>query len=390
VKTRNPNGVGSYSKRKDGRVRYRLQKHGQKWDLSAKSYELLQTKVNQITDVPVDGTKETAKEWFDNWLENYIKSLKKAATYNQYENIYRKHIKDQIGKYIMSDVKPVIIQKVITHMHKNNLSTKTMKHAKTIMHSAFDRAVKNKIISENPVKDIEIPSKQAKPRKVLSYEELSKLFKSMKNSRWIWSIKFMLVTGLRRGELLALKWSDIDFGNRRITVDESNSITGLGDTKTRIHYIPLSDKAIEHLNGQTGQLKKECNPSILNKDGTFKNDLKGTNCLVFPTIKGKMIKPNTFYHTMCRYAEKAEIKATPHCLRHTFVYLSRNTLSLKEIQSILGHDESTTTLDIYGDILDESTEKTVTQIDEIFNKVDEEVRKIEQKNKPIPFLRRIK
>jgi integrase len=258
------------------------------------------------------------------------------------------------------------------------------------MHSSFDRAIKNKIIAENPVKDIEIPSKQAKPRKVLSYEELSKLYKSMANSRWVWSIKFMLVTGMRRGELLALKWADIDYGNRRVTIDESNSVTGLGDTKTRIHYIPLSDKAIEYLNNQTEQLKKECNPNILNKDGTFKKDLKGTDYLVFPTQKGKMIKPNTFYHTMCRYAEKMEIKATPHCLRHTFVYLSRNTLSLKEIQNILGHDESTTTLDIYGDILDESTDKTAKQIDEIFKGVEEEFKKIEQKKNPASYLKRVK
>jgi integrase len=389
-KTRNPNGVGSYSKRKDGRSRWRLEKNGRKWDLSAKTPSELQAKINQVSDAPASDNKYTAGKWFDKWLENYIKSLKKAATYNQYESIYRIHIKDRIGSYRIAEIKSIDIQNVITHMHKNNMSTKTMKHAKTIMNSAFARAVKNKVVNENPVKDIEIPSKQAKPRKVLSYEELSKLFKAMKNSRWIWAVKFMLVTGMRRGEILALKWSDIDYGNKRITVDESNSTTGLGDTKTRIHYIPLSDKAISYLSSQTEQIKKECNPNILNKDGTFKDNLKGSDCLVFPTQKGEMISPNTFYHTMCRYAGKAEIKATPHCLRHTFVYLSRNTLSLKELQNILGHDESTTTLDIYGDILDESTSKTASQIDEIFNQVEKEFKKLEEKSKPASHLRRVK
>jgi integrase len=257
------------------------------------------------------------------------------------------------------------------------------------MHNSFARAVKNKIINENPVKDIEIPSKQAKPRKVLSHEELSKLFKSMQNSRWIWSIKFMLVTGMRRGEILALKWSDIDYGNKRITVDESNSVTGLGDTKTKIHYIPLSDRAKSYLNSQRLLLESERNPEVLNKDSTIK-EIKGSACYVFPKKKGGMIKPNTFYHTMCRYAEAVGIKATPHCLRHTFVYLSRKTLSLKDLQNILGHDESTTTLDIYGDILDESTDKTAKQIDEIFDQVDIEFKKIEEKKKPASHLRRVK
>jgi hypothetical protein len=72
------------------------------------------------------------------------------------------------------------------------------------------------------------------------------------------------------------------------------------------------------------------------------------------------------------------------------VYLSRKTLSLKEIQSILGHDESTTTLDIYGDILDESTDKTAMQIDEIFKGVEEEFKKIKQKKERPSFLKRVK
>ena len=271
------------------------------------------------------------------------------------------------------------------------MSTKTMKHAKTVMNGAFTAALKKaKIVPENPVQDIEIPSKQPKIKKVLSIDEMTKLFRAMKNSRWIWSVKFMLVTGLRRGELLALKWSDIDYGNKRIIVDESNSVTGLGDTKSsKVHYVPLSEKAIEYLKYQTDMLIEETNPLMVNKNGTLKKDLKGTDCLVFPTNKGKMVKPNTYYHLICRFAEKEGLKVTPHCFRHTFVYMSRNTLSLKQIQNILGHDESTTTLDIYGDILSES-ENTANQIDEIFANIDNEYNKIQRKKKPVPYLRLIK
>lgn len=176
-----------------------------------------------------------------------------------------------------------------------------------------------------------------------------------------------------------------------MTIDESNSVTGLGDTKSsKIHYVPLSEKAIEYLKHQVDMLRSECNPVAMNENGTYKN-LKGTDVLVFPTEKGTMIKPNTFYHTFVRFAKKAGVKASPHCLRHTFVFMTRNKLSLKEIQAILGHDESTTTLEIYGNILDESTDKTARQIDEIFSQVDIEVEKLNKKKdgKIIPFRARL-
>jgi integrase len=182
-----------------------------------------------------------------------------------------------------------------------------------------------------------------------------------------------LVTGLRRGELLALKWSDIDFNTKRITIDKSNSTTGLGDTKSsKAHFVPLSDKAILFLEEQKKQLKKENNPILL------RDDLKKSD-LVFPSDEGVMIRPDSYFTMLSRYAQKAGIKASPHCLRHSFVFYTRGKLSLKDLQNTLGHDESTTTLDIYGDILNDSAFEAAEQIDNAFDALEKEVEKINDK-----------
>ena len=391
-KHKNPNGAGHYYTLPDGRAGWRKMVDGKEIYLSARTPKELQAKVRKYIDLPIITEKYKVSEWFEEWIETDVKSLKKPATYNQYKSIYYNHINPVIGSRMINSIKRSDIKIVIAKMNEGGKSTKTMKHAKNVMRLGFESALKDrKIVHENPVVNIEIPAKQAKPRKVLSTEELSKIFKAMENSRWKWSIKFMLVTGVRRGELLALKWSDVDFENKRLTIDESNSVTGLGDTKSsKIHYVPLSEKAIEYLKHQVDMLRSECNPVAMNENGTYKN-LKGTDVLVFPTEKGTMIKPNTFYHTFVRFAKKAGVKASPHCLRHTFVFMTRNKLSLKEIQAILGHDESTTTLEIYGNILDESTDKTARQIDEIFSQVDIEVEKLNKKKdgKIIPFRARL-
>lgn len=385
---RAPKGTGYYYTDEKGKHHWRKRADGQEKYLSADTPKELQAKVNGVIDLKLTKTKLKVDEWFTKWL-TYIEALRKPATYNQYRDIYKKHIKPAIGNRKLSTVQPNDIQDVILMMNKKTtktrkkvkgkweevdtgktLSTWTMKHARKIMNIAFEKAVKDKLIPINPVQDIEIPKKQAKPRKTLNSEELTKLYRELERSRWIWSAKFMLVTGVRRGELLALRWSDIDMVNKRITIDESNSSTGLDDTKSsKVHYVPLSKLMQKYLEGQKQMLKDENNPILENEK------LKKTD-LIFPNKNGIMLQPGSYYTMLSRYAADAEIKANPHALRHTFVYMNRKKLSLKEIQNILGHDESTTTLDIYGDMIDESTEQTGKDIDEAFAGFENDTSKV--------------
>lgn len=376
AKQKSPNGQGTYIKLKDGRVAWRQMIDGQIREISAKTPKELQEKIKKIADLPIVKNKYKVEDWFDKWLEVYIKPLKKSATYNQYEGMYRVHIKPIIGKRKLSSIKTYDIQNVIAKMNEANMSTKSMIHAKNIMNGAFKKAEEEKVVAINPVINIEIPKKMAKPRKTLKLNEISILMDAMKNSRWIWSIKFLLVTGLRRGELLALKWSDIDWDNKRIVIDKSDSVTGLGDTKNaKIHYVPLSMKAVEYLDMQKKMLENEFNPSLY--DDELKKDP-----LVFPSEDGDMIHPNSYYHLIVRFGIKAGIKVYPHMFRHTFVFLTRNNLCLKDLQNILGHSESTTTLDIYGTMLNDTTDKNVEQIDNVFDDVEEGINKLkEEKSK---------
>ncbi len=376
AKSRNPKGLGHYYK-KDGLFCWKYVRDGKSVYRSSKTEKGLQEKVRKIIGLTVSNDKTKVSEYFDNFLENDIKELKKPATYEQYFYMYKGHIKPIIGDYKMVSIKQEDIQKVIKEMNKNGLSTKSMKHAKTVMSVAFIKAYSiDKIIPENPVKNIIIPMKQTKPKKTLSISDVSVLFDALRNSRWIWSVKFALVTGVRRGELLALKWTDVDWDNNRIVISKSNSRTGLGDTKnSKVHYVPLSTMAKQYLIKQMEMLKEENNPIIINDDNTRKTDLKTTDLLIFPTEKGTMIKPNTYYHTITRFAAKSGLKVHPHCFRHTFVFNMRKKLSLKELQEILGHDESTTTLDIYGDMINDTIDSTATQIDEVFSQIENQIEK---------------
>ena len=388
-KQRNPNGMGSFKKRKsDGRHEWHRTINKTNQYLSAKTSALLLEKVKEVVDLPIIKDKLTVDNWFEKWLSTYIKPLKKEATYNQYNDIYRTHISPAIGNRFMREIESIDIQCVIAKMAKykksirkknpetgkvemiatnEGLSSWTMKHARKVMNGAFSKALKDKAIAVNPVVDIEIPVKQKKPAKTLTTNELSKLFKAMQYSRWVWSVKFALVTGVRRGELLALKWSDIDRKNKRITIDKSNSLTGMGDTKNaKIHYIPLSEKAIEYLDEQKNMLEREFNTNTE---------------VIFPSDEGKMMPPNSYYTMLSRFAQNAGFKASPHCLRHTFVYFTKGVLSLEEIQAILGHSSKTQTLELYGNMIKDTVKETAVQIDSVFGDFEKKMKETEKEER---------
>ncbi len=392
--------MGSYKKRKsDNRYEWHQTVDGQDRYLSAKTPALLQEKVKRVADLPIIKEKFKVSEWFEKWLGN-IETLKKKATYEQYKTLYKQHIKPVIGGRKMKDIKQYDIQKVIAEMAVKNrhkrvkdketkkyiwedtgekLSTWTMKHTRKVMNIAFSKAFDDKIIPSNPVYKIEIPKRQAKPRKTLKTSELKILFEHAKNTRWYWSLRFLLVTGIRRGELLALRWSDIDNENQSITIDESNSSAGVGDTKSaEVHYVPLSGWAKYYLEKQKEMLVNENNPALLNEE------LKKAD-LIFPSEDGTMMKPDSLNSVIDRINKKAGIHVTPHMFRHTFVYMSKGLLTKSELQEALGHDESTTTEDIYGTMLSD-TQKVATKINYAFTPLEEEINKKEgTSGKVIPF-----
>jgi integrase len=410
---RNPNGMGNiYYNKKTERYEWRQMVDGKLRTLSSKNLGDLYEKIKACADLPIVKEKIKTSEWFEKWLKT-VESLSKPATYEQYSIIWEQHIKPIIGNKLIKKVKKSDIQAVIAAMNtkvivpatkeepvKTGLSTWTMKHARKIMHIAFDAAHEDKIIAENPVRDIKIPDKQSKPRKTLKTEELRILFQYLKNTRWYWAIRFMLVTGLRRGELLALQWSDVDYKHKCIVVDESDSTAGAGDTKNaKTHYAPLSDLAIFYLGKQKEMLENEVNPIL--HDGK-----KKVLDLVFPSETGTLLKPDSFNSALDRINEKVnrdnkkklekgeEVKVnnfhvTPHMLRHTFVYMNKGRMSLAELQEALGHDESTTTLDLYGTMLSD-TEKLAKKVDDSFNELECELEKIEEKKegKVIDFNKR--
>lgn len=358
--TRNLNGMGNlYYNKKTQRYEFKIMVDGRVRMATGKTAAIVNKRKKALIDLPENKEKINLYEWIELWLRNYIMPYKKPTTYKQYFDVYTCYIKPNIKNVPLRTVTVLDIQKIIAKMHERGLSASTMKQVRKVFNLSLARAKKDKYITINVAEEIEIPVVQQKARKVLKPDEIEKMFTFLETSRWYWPLRFMLVTGLRRGELLALKWSDIDEVNKVITISDNLTEAGLGTTKSnKVHYVPLSNTANMCLKEFRKQLEKESNHAL------WVNETD----IIFVGRNGLPIKPKSLNNVFRRVHEKTGIEVSPHSLRHTFVYYSKNKLTLSELKDSLGHDDSTSTLSIYGNMLFD-TSTVASKIDTAFKDI---------------------
>jgi integrase len=362
-RTRNLNGMGNIYKTKDGRYEYRLMEDGELRFVSAKTQSELQEKIKRLNPVPAGNQKVKFYDWMDTYLEVYVKTLRKKGTYESYKYTWEHYIKPYIRDGYLKNKRTIDFQGIIAKQTERGMSESTLNNIWKVLNVAFKQAVEDKVIFENPIEGLKIPSVQKKAKKVLKVDELNRIFKYLETSRWYWPMHFLLYTGLRRGEFLGLKWSDLDYNEHIITVSDNLTDSGIGSTKeSKVHYAPLSDKAIHCLAEFKKQLQAEANPAC------FQNESN----IIFVSQRGTPMRPQSFNNVFRRIREDLGIHASPHSMRHTFVYYNKNKLSLSELKDALGHEDTTSTLDIYGNMLGD-TNKVASKIDETYDELEGEM-----------------
>lgn len=232
--------------------------------------------------------KITVKQWLDTWLTVTVKSNIKDTTWLMYESLIRNHINPAIGDIRIMNLQTANIQnfyneKLITgrldkrknkstkklEIKEGGLSPKTIKHIHQIINSALKQAVKEKYISSNIAEAVKLPKKQEKEMKILSTEDIKRFLETAQKNKFYkvyYPAYFLeLYTGVRRGELLGLRWKDIDFKESRIKIIQQLVKVGskhfLRDLKTdsskRVIAIPEEVKEVlkEHKESEKNKLK---------------------------------------------------------------------------------------------------------------------------------------
>ena len=357
---RRPQGEGTLRKRSDGRWEGRII-IGHKNDgtpifksVFGKTQKATLKQLHKMLDLycDVDLTEEcrmTLGEWMDKWLDEYMLFTLRDSGINGYKNLIEHQIKPFIGDKRLASLTTADMQKFYNkvkrqgranehHLHGKELSNSMVRKVHMVLHQALNVAVRERLIVRNPTLGTTLPKKTHTEKQVLCDSQLERFMEAIKVDKYWYDFFYLeIMTGMRRGEICGIKWSDIDFNAgtlsiRRTVMNKRGGGVSIGDTKTT-----TSERTII------------LPPSVL----TLLREKKADAICewVFPhyTNPSDPLHPDSAYGKLKTLLKNAELPLIRfHDLRHTFATQAmQGGVDAKTLAGILGHTDASFTLDTY-------------------------------------------
>lgn len=327
-------------------------------------------KLKNSLGLSTSNDKVTVQQWIKTWLNEYKINDCRPSTMERYIGIYNNYIENSdLGIIKLSELKPSNIQAYYNRLMKKQYKTPdTIKIINKVLSGGFGQAQKEQLILHNPCISITLPKVTAK-KEILTFtvEEQKQFLKSLEDSRDRGVFSLALGSGLRLGELLALKWSDVDMKNGQLkvsrTVKRVKVFDENGEGRSKIMEQPpktkYSARTVPLPEATISELKRHRN--MINKEKLKAGEIYEDNDLVFPNEIGRVIDARNLtkrYSTALKNANVPYRKF--HALRHTYATrLFENGVSLKVVQVLLGHSSMEITANIYTHVLPEQKTKAV-------------------------------
>lgn len=359
---RRGNGEGSISKRPNGTYQARITlEDGKRKSIYGKTRKEVQEKLKIALREQQQGTLVTApqqkvEQFLNDWLENTQKHSVRPRTYERYEEIVRLHIIPVLGRHYLHKLTAQHIQAFYTQKINEGLSAGTVASFHNVFHKALDTAVKWGLIARNTCELAAPPRRKKFETRPLTLEQVRKLLEVTQGHRMEALFKLALATGMRRGELMGLKWQDIDFATntlqiRRILSRIPTKVEGKGYTeaepktqKSRRSVIiaPFALEALKQHRIRQLEAKLKAGPLWQEHD------------YVFCTSIGTHLHPDRdiLYELkdLLKLASLPEVRF--HDLRHSAATLLLSQgVHPKVVQEILGHSNISMTMDVYSHVL---------------------------------------
>lgn len=310
----------------------------------------------------VDPSKLTVAAYLEKWL-NMVKPSIRPSTWQVYEILLRVHVVPALGNLPLQALRPLHVQELLQKKLAEGLSPRSVKHVHATLRAALNGAVKLGLVVRNVTEATTPPRQERREMAVLTPEEARSLLEAAREDRlealWVLAIS----TGMRQGELLALRWQDVDFKAGAVTVNQAvewvkgKPIIAEPKTRTSRRTVPLASVALEALKRHRARQAEE----RLAAGPEWKDQ-----GLVFTTRTGRIIdKNNLAKRAFPRLLAKAGVKPIRfHDLRHSAAtFLLAQGLPVKTVQQVLGHATATMTLDRYGHVLPNAERAAASAMD---------------------------
>jgi integrase len=321
----------------------------------------------------VDPTNLTVRAWLTQWLQN-IRHEVSPKTHERYAEIVSNFLNPELGNLPLTKLAPVHLQKAYNGWatggrrdgKEGGLSPLTRRYIHSVLRSALTRAFEQQLIARNPADAFKrrLPKTERQEMTTLSPEQSASLLAAIAHTRSYWPVLVALTTGMRRGEILALRWKNVDLDRAAVRVMESLEQTKIGlrfkpPKNDRHRAIALPTMAVEELRRLKRQQAEELLMLGIRQDG---------ETLVCCRPDGLPLQPRSLTHqfaiVIARITDFPRLRF--HDLRHTHAtQLILSGVHPKIAQERLGHSSITITLDLYSHVTDTMQNDAAQRLDAV-------------------------
>jgi integrase len=307
-------------------------------------------------------------EYLDLWLRDSVKDTVRLTTYQGYERIVRLHIKPTLARVKLENLTPTHLRGLYRERLGSGLSPRMVQLIHTTLHKALEQAVADGLVPRNVAGMVRAPKSPGREIKTLVPEQARALLRSAHTYRLEALFVLAITTGMRQGELLGLKWADVDMETGILQVRRTlSTATGKGfsfnapKTAKGRRSIKLPESALSSLRRHREAQERE----IEKISGLWQNhDLVFTTHFGTPISRQDLITRS--FKPLLQHAGLPNIRF--HDLRHTCATLLLGRgVHAKLVQELLGHATISVTLDTYSHVLPSMTYQTATTMEDVFS-----------------------
>ena len=323
--------------------------------------KLTRAKANRDDGLVFDADNLTVGRYLERWLTDSVRDTVKATTYESYERLIRLHLVPTLGRLKLKNLTTTHVRGLYREKLDHGLSPTSVQRVHALLHKALKQAVHDGLVPRNITETVKAPRQSRKEISTLTREQARHFLNAAKGDRLAALYLLAIHTGLRQGELLGLKWNDVDLDRgtlqvRRILYAAKEGPTFTTPKSNKGRSVRLTTQAVQALrDNRTRQAEEK-----LKHDGVWQ-----VHSLVFTTLVGTPLnRHNVFSRSFKPLLRDAGLPDIPfHGLRHSFA-----TLMLaggehpKVVQEMMGHSGIRVTMDFYSHVLPDMQREAVDRL----------------------------
>lgn len=321
------------------------------------------------TGEPIPPQRLTVREYLDRWLNDAVRRRVGASSYERYESTVRVHLAPGLGNVLLSRLSPLQIQGLYSRLLDEGsplgagpLAARSVREVHGVLHQALAQAVRWQLLGRNPSDAVDVPSASDASPSVFSEADLAKLLRAAQGQPIYLPIILALATGMRRNEILGLRWNDVDLETGRVAVQ-----VALVHTRQGLHLqppkTPKSRRAID-LPRWAADLLRRHQP-IQASQSALLGTLYEDHDLIVCRDDGRPMVPRVVTRQFSKVAARAGFPGRRlHDLRHTHAtLLLEQGIHPKVVSERLGHSRVSMTLDRYSHVLPHLQKEATERLD---------------------------